>query len=221
MTLPRQDIVAGYPAELERFEELLRSLDDEDWKAPTRCEGWTVGDVAAHVVGTLADITAGRFDRIGAPGATQIPVDERKGSSPAELADELQQVAKAGSGLLAAFDDAAWNGPAPGAIPGTVGGGVEALWYDTYVHGDDIRTAVGRPYEPGDGIRPSIEHIKDFLENAGWGPATLELKGFGTVEVGGGPGPTITADPWQFVLVATGRQDPSTLGLDETVNIYR
>ena len=32
--------------------------------------------------------------------------------------------------------------------------------------------------------------------------------------------PTVAGDPLEFVLVATGRRDPGTLGLDGTVNIY-
>jgi hypothetical protein len=31
----------------------------------------------------------------------------------------------------------------------------------------------------------------------------------------------VTGDAHQFVLVATGRADPATLGLDETANVYR
>jgi hypothetical protein len=31
----------------------------------TRCEGWTVGDVAAHLVGTMAGIAAGRLAATG------------------------------------------------------------------------------------------------------------------------------------------------------------
>src|SRR6187549_2431957 len=33
-----------------RFEALLGSLDDAQWGAPTRCEGWSVQDVTAHLV---------------------------------------------------------------------------------------------------------------------------------------------------------------------------
>jgi uncharacterized protein (TIGR03083 family) len=33
------------------FVRLLRSLTDEDWSKPTVCDGWTVGDIAVHLVG--------------------------------------------------------------------------------------------------------------------------------------------------------------------------
>lgn len=34
-----------------RFAETLAGLDAEAWREPSRCEGWTVQDVAAHLVG--------------------------------------------------------------------------------------------------------------------------------------------------------------------------
>ena len=33
-----------------------------------------------------------------------------------------------------------------------LGEGIEALWYDAFVHADDIRSATGRPSERGDGL---------------------------------------------------------------------
>ena len=57
MALPRNVVSDGLLDELDRFEELLRSLTAEDWATPTRCAGWTVGDVAAHTVGSMADST--------------------------------------------------------------------------------------------------------------------------------------------------------------------
>jgi uncharacterized protein (TIGR03083 family) len=36
--------------ERAEFVALLTTLEPEDWTRPTRCEGWTVADVAAHVL---------------------------------------------------------------------------------------------------------------------------------------------------------------------------
>jgi hypothetical protein len=58
------------------------------------------------------------------------------------------------------------------------------------------------------------------LTNLGWGPATLVLDGMPPRDIGGG-GPTVTGDPYQFLLVASGRADPASLGLDASVNVYR
>ena len=222
MTLPREEVIAGTNDEYGRFEALIRSLDDRAWETPTRCEGWTVRDVAAHVTGTLAEITAGRLVGIGSPETIQRTVDERRDRSPQEMADELQHNAKLGQDITAGIDDTVWAGPAGGDLEITMGEGVEALWYDAWVHGHDIRTAVGMTEDRGPGLRASVWHAADLLTNQGWGPATLALDGMDEeIPISGGGGRRITGDPVDFVLVATGRRDPATLGLDETVNVYR
>ena len=112
----------------------------------------------AHVIGQLADVTAGRFDGLGTPEVTARQVEERRGRTPEELADELAEVTKAAEALLAIFDDAAWNGPSP-AGGGTLGDGVEALWFDAALHADDIRAAVGRSSDMSSGTRVAISHL--------------------------------------------------------------
>src|SRR5438477_7303495 len=112
----------------------MRPLDARQWALPTRCEGWTVADVSAHVVGGLADVVSGRLEGVGSPEWIDRQVAERQGRSPADLADELEQVTKVGADVLAGFDEAAWNGPAPGGSAPSVAQGVEALYYDAYVH---------------------------------------------------------------------------------------
>jgi uncharacterized protein (TIGR03083 family) len=221
MALPREDVVAGTAAGLARFEELIRSLSDEEWVAKTRCEGWVVRDVAAHVAGTMTAIATGQLQELTDPDHVARQVAERRGKSPAELADELHGAAKVGNDLLGSFDDAAWSGPPPVDIPGTLGEGVEAIWYDAYVHAEDINDALGRPAERGPGLRVAVSHITDVLTQRGWGPATVALDGLEEFKVGDGSGPRVTGDPLTFVLAATGRHNPSVLGLDETVNIYR
>ncbi len=222
MALPRETVSTGFIQELDDFSALLRSLDDKEWNTPSRCEGWTVANVASHVTGQITDVTTGRLDDLGTPGVTQRQVDERKGRSPDEVADEVDAARKVGADMVAAFDDDAWNGPVPAPnVPGTLGDGVEALWYDTYLHADDIRAAIGRTSERGPGLEAGISHIATILSGNNWGPATLALDGMGEFPVSGGGGKRVTGDPFEFMLAATGRGDPATFGLDETVNIYR
>ncbi len=220
MVLAREDVAAGIGPEWAAFAELVRSLDADQWARPTRCAGWTVGDVAAHVAGSLTDITTGNLEGQGTPEVTGRQVAERKGRSPEELADEIDAAAKIGGDLLAAFDDDAWAGPSPGGFDFTLGFGVQSLWYDAYLHADDIRAAIGQPTVQSDGLRAGVDHVADSLEQRGWGPATLAFDGLDERAIGGQGGPRITGDAFQFVLVGTGRADPSTLGLDPTVNIY-
>lgn len=219
MTLPRTEVVPGLLAELEAFGDLIRPLDAASWARPTRCEGWVVGDVAAHVIGSIADVVSGQLEGLGSPEATAREVAERKGRSPAELAQELVAVTKLAADLGAAFDDATWETSAPGGYDGTLGQGVEALWYDTYLHADDIRAAIGRPSLRGPGLRASVHHVAFELQKLGWGPATLAFDAVEEVPVGGGGAPH-SGDALEFVLVATGRADPGALGPDGPIDIY-
>ena len=141
MALSRIDISDGLINELRNFEQLVRSLSPAELDAPSRCSGWTVGDVARHAMGGIADVTASRLDGLGSPEVTAREVAERAGHTAAQLADECATVATAAAGLLSVFDDASWAAPAGNGYEGTLGQGVEALWYDTWLHGDDIRSA--------------------------------------------------------------------------------
>lgn len=220
MALPRQEVTTGYVAELEAFSDLLRPLTSEQLATASRCDGWTVQDVAGHVVGTIVDIVGGNLDGQGTPEVTSRQVSERAGRAGVELADELDGARKLGVDLLAVFDDDAWALPAPGGYDGTLGDGVEALWYDTFLHADDIRSALGQPSVGGAGLRPSISHIAAILTQQGWGPATLALDGLPELAVRGGGGQRITGDPMRFILAATGRIEAAAIGLDPSVNIY-
>ena len=107
-----------------------------------------------------------------------------------------------------------------------MGEGILTLWYDTFVHADDIRVALGRPADDGPGLRAAVVYLEAELSRRGWGPARVlfvdQGEGFGAVAASGGgsgtPAHRVEARP--FVLAATGRIDPGSIGLDETVNIY-
>src|SRR5260370_37967001 len=79
MTLPRTEIESGILSELDSFHELLETLDDRAWRTPSRCAGWTVANVAGHVVGSMADVDGGRLGGLGAPEFTDPPGAELAG----------------------------------------------------------------------------------------------------------------------------------------------
>jgi hypothetical protein len=72
----------------------------------------------------------------------------------------------------------------------------------------------------GDGLLPSVSHITQILTDQEWRPATLRLDGMEEFPISGG-GQLISGDPMTFILVSTGRAEPTLMGLDESVNIYR
>jgi uncharacterized protein (TIGR03083 family) len=198
MALSREVITDGLVSQMGHFEDLIRSLTEEEWDTPSRCQGWTVGDVARHAVGSMADVVAGELDGLGSPEVTAREVAERQGRSAKEVADELAEVAKGAAALAAVFDDDSWNGPAPGGYDGTLGRGVEALWYDFWLHADDIRASLGRPSEPEPGLISGVSHVGFELEKRGWT---------------GAPPKDLDA-----ILVATGRAQPTSP--DAPINIY-
>jgi len=172
------------------------------------------------VVGQITDVSALRLDGLGTPEVTDRQVRERRGRGPDALADELDASTETAAALAAAFDDQAWDAPGPPGTPGTLGQGLESLWFDTFLHADDIRQAAGRSPVLGDGLLPSVSHITQILTDQEWRPATLRLDGMEEFPVSGG-GQAISGDPMTFILISTGRAEPSLMGLDESVNIYR
>lgn len=55
--LAELDPFALMAAEADRIERFYRGLRDPDWRAPTRCAGWTRRDLLAHLAG-IEDYTA-------------------------------------------------------------------------------------------------------------------------------------------------------------------
>ena len=220
MTLPNAEIATGLLDELGSFGGFVSSLSPEELSTPSRCEGWSVGDVAAHVIGTVVDIVEGRVDGLGSPEVTAREVEERRGRTGSELAEELAGAVKSASDMVALFDDAAWSGPSPGGYEGTLAQGVEAIYYDTFLHADDMAAPLGRPSPTGPGLRASVHHVAFELSKRGWGPATLALDGIEEVPVGDGSGPRVTGDALAFVLAATGRADAAPFAPNAPLNIY-
>jgi uncharacterized protein (TIGR03083 family) len=220
VTLSRELVIPGMLEEYQAFVDLVKGCPAKDWERQTRCEGWRVADVSAHVIGQLTDVVSLRLEGLGTPEVTARQVEERCGRSPLELANELEVSSKTAAQLADAFDEAAWEQPAPGGTTGTLGFGMESLWFDTFLHADDIRNALGLATRTGAGLLASVSHIAQVLTDRHWEPATLNLEGMPEFVVSGGVARRVTGDPMTFVLVATGRSNPLQLGLDDSVNIY-
>jgi uncharacterized protein (TIGR03083 family) len=212
--LPRPTVVAGALREYELFAGLVESLDEGQWHKPSRCAGFEVRDVAGHVIGLAEDTAAGKP---GSRNAEEEAASLRQ-ETPAGAAARLRAALVGISALANSLDDETWQAPA-GVGDLTVGEGVLTLWYDAYVHGDDIRAAIGQPSERGAGLGGSVAYLAAELTKRKHEPMTLALDGVPRYDVSGG-GTTVTGDPLQFVLVATGREDPAKMGLDPAVNIY-
>src|SRR6185436_10539354 len=120
--------------EYESFAALVESLDTKAWARPTRCTGFEVRDVAGHVIGLAEDVAAGK------PGSRNAEEEAAsvRGDTPAQAAARLRAALETITAIAAGADDAMWNAPI-GVGDLTLGDGVLLLWYDAYVHADDIR----------------------------------------------------------------------------------
>ena len=198
--LSHAQIAKGAMAEYDAFATLVASLDDAQWRTPSRCDGFDVRDVAGHVIGLAEDVA------VGTPGSRNAEEEAAsvRGDTPQHAAERLR-AALGPIGALAdaaAADDDVWN--TPSGVPDlTLGDGVLLLWYDLYVHADDIRATIGAPAVTGDGLNASVLYLVGELDKRGIDTKNLPLD-----------------DAHTFVMVATGRADASTLGLDPSVNIY-
>jgi uncharacterized protein (TIGR03083 family) len=192
---------AAFVRQRQRLAATLESLSDDEWAAPSRCEDWTVQDVATHLVTvngfwrySIASGLAGKPTRLLVdfdPKATPAALVEAAGTVPP--AETLAQLVESSDGLcdlVAGLDDAGWatvaEAPA-GLIPVRLLA-LHALW-DCWVHERDIVLPLGRPaVEEPDEVMASLRCV------AGLGPA--------------------------FVL-ALGRATPATLVLETTDPVGR
>ncbi len=148
-----------FPEERAALLDLLAELSEEEWGRPTVCEGWSVKDVAGHVLGVdLGNLSVRRDHyRIDpAPGEdlggfvnrfNEEWVRAARRLSPRLLLDLL---ATSGQQLFTHFGSldlfelggpVSWAGPAPAPVWLDVAREYTERW----VHQQQIRDAVGRP----------------------------------------------------------------------------
>jgi uncharacterized protein (TIGR03083 family) len=140
-----------------RLAALFTSLDAEAWSAPTRCDGWSVRDVAAHLVtvnsfwessvrsgvsGSPSRVLAD-FDPVAHP---KLLVDSMRALS---ANDVLERFLASNDGFLAALEslrDDDWNatGESPVGHVSVRLVAYHALW-DSWIHERDVAIPLGRP----------------------------------------------------------------------------
>jgi uncharacterized protein (TIGR03083 family) len=211
----RSSTIAGLIGEYNSFAQLIGALGDSDWLRETRCIGWQVRDVAAHVVGQAVDTVSGTI-------GTRTPDDQAaalRGEPPIALAGQLRTALTSITQLAKVIDDAVWSAPSP--VPGlTLGQGMHALLQDAYVHGDDVRAALGLPFDTGPGLAASLDFVLGALlrdDTARDEPALSPLLAVRADRFTAQTGMAAH----DFLLAATGRRDPAPLRLPASVNIFR
>lgn len=213
--------------ENERVLELLRSLDEEQWSAPTECTGWDVRDLAGHVLGGMEGFSsAGRLARLMraarreagdgplVDGMTAVQVRERAGLDRSEL---LRRMEDAGP-RAARFRHRV---PSPlRAVPmkqELLSGATETwklgylldtiLTRDTWMHRIDLARATGRQLvlTPAHDGRIVADAVAEWARRHGQ-PFSLELTGpAGGTFVSGAGGDRLVLDAVELCRILSGR----------------
>jgi len=171
LELPLGDPAVPLMRQRRRLASLLGGLDDQQRAAASRCEGWSVRDVIAHLVSTnqfwafsIGTALRGEptrfltsFDPVASPAEL---VEAARSQPPAEVLDGLVATNEAIADAIAGLDDDGWStlGEAP---PGHVplrAVALHALW-DSWIHERDIVLPLGLiPVEEPDEIAACLSY---------------------------------------------------------------
>ena len=160
--LGRIDTVDLFPEERAALLALLESLTPEQWSAPTLCAGWSVKDLAAHLLGDDLGVVARGRDAytaswIDAPSyealvaaidaQNEVWVAAMRRASPRQLVELLRFSAEHLHAHLSSLDLDAMGGPVDWAGPQP-----QPIWMDVareytemWAHQAQIRDAVAAP----------------------------------------------------------------------------
>jgi uncharacterized protein (TIGR03083 family) len=143
--------------------ELGRSLDEEEWKAPSECPGWTVQDNVVHITALERFILGDPLPSEDLPDdlphvkndigrANERWIESRRSWSGADALDEFVATTSARLAQLRALDDGgfaadSWTPMGPGTVAQLLGFRI----FDSWVHEQDIRSGLGRPGDRASG----------------------------------------------------------------------
>jgi uncharacterized protein (TIGR03083 family) len=166
------ELVDAWQEALTRVADLAAELTRAEWALPTQCPGWTAGDVVAHVT-DIEDFLSGAARPDHTPDFAALPhaqgfvgqltetgVDLRRGRTPEDVVAELRAViALRRSQVDVVPEGEEVMGPflAPMSIPRLM----RMRAFDTWVHEQDIRAAVGR--DGGWVTRPAIVAFQQMV----------------------------------------------------------
>jgi uncharacterized protein (TIGR03083 family) len=145
---------------LDRLLQLLRSLSEQEWGNATPCAGWTVKDLALHLLGDeIGQLSRGRdkdFSSLLPPGADLVErinknnalwVEAMRRMSPRLLCDLLDVTGHQVVDYFKSLDLMAMNGTVSwvGPDPAPVWLDVAREYTERWHHQQHIREAVGQP----------------------------------------------------------------------------
>lgn len=181
---------------------ILRQTPREDFDRPTICTGWSVRDVLSHCAAALTRAASGTLHRF-TPQDNELDVEERRSWPVAQILEELEgSYAAAAEAITAA------------------GGALDIMALGEWVHGGDIRDALGVPGAyASEGVEDVLALLARFSRRRV--PSTDVYLHDRDLHLSLGPEPPtepvvrMTADVETLIRLCTGRHpDPSRLKLD-------
>lgn len=178
---------------LDATRHFIACVGDDQWDAPTPCEGWNVRQLVNHLI--VGNLWAAEL----ASGATINEVGDRfdgdhVGQDPLQAYDRSAETAAAAFEAPGALD--APCAVSYGPIPGSVYAGHRFI--DILVHGWDVAMATGQ-----------VAHLHPDLVEACWSELQPQLPALQASGMFGTPADTAEDDPTQNRLLAALGRTPS------------
>jgi uncharacterized protein (TIGR03083 family) len=193
MGTPSAYLTSQTQAERDRLASLFGALTPEQWDAPSRCAGWRVREVIAHVTMPFRATPIAVMAGVARAGFSFHRYADRDARSAAEAMSQAELV-----GLLRANIDHPWRPPG--------GGAAGALSHDV-IHGLDVTEPLGLPPAPADRLalvlasasRRQMTYFGVDLDGRKLAATDTD------VSVGEGPA-VVTMTAREILLVVTGRR---------------
>ena len=179
-------------AERQALADDLAGLSDQQWQAPSLCAGWTVQDVAGHIVAT-ARMTPGKF--FGHFIGSGFNFDKMAAK------DIAVETAGGPAGTLAGLNEVMSRTTAP---PGPI----DAMLGEALIHPADIRRPLGIAHDyPTDAVVRVLDFFKksNLIIGAKSRIAGLTLRAT-DADWSFGSGPEVSGPAHSLLLAMTGRK---------------
>lgn len=234
----RHEAAAGYTAVMAGLAEQLAALPPSLWAAGTDCAGWTIRDMASHLLGAQEDMRSVRRTlsrrRLGhrnypklslLDAANQQQIDDHSSDTNDDVLAQYRANTPLVARRVAAFPTLAMWIPvdktmAPGGLPLRLGYLFTTIYLrDAWMHSIDLSLASGLPrVATGADAMVAGQVLRDVAVVWAQGPnVELELTGnvCGTWRLGrmGGTAARVTADGIDFCRRLSGRPPNTGISL--------
>jgi uncharacterized protein (TIGR03083 family) len=174
--LDKPAVLAGLFEVWRDLDDLLGGLTAEQWRAQTPLPGWNAHDVVAHIIGVESmlqgeatpdadiDMSTLKHVRNDVGVLNERWVRRLRDVSDAELLERFRATTAARRKALSALSNDEWHDVTmTPAGPDSYGRFMRVRVFDSWMHEQDIREAVGRPASVSELVGPAAELALDEM----------------------------------------------------------